>query len=245
MNNKNRIGFFTSSQASRLMETLKNGEPSQAYHGYVDEVFLEVLMCRSSSVNSKSISTKWGSLMEIVLFNMIGIGYKMTHKQTIKHSKYYGFWSGTPDLIMDKVKIGEIKSFYPKKFSSLSYCLSKKNISLFKKEFPSEYWQCVSNVILCDVTVAEIIAFMPYKSKLIEVIESIDQTDFLELNGLNPSDYYFMTDCDIEELPYLPDDSNMNTINSFEFEIPIEDIVFCTKRFIQANKDLQEKIKNC
>lgn len=239
MDNTNRSGFATSSQMSRIAASLKNGKPSQAFFGYVEEIIDERFMGRVASTNVKTRPMKWGNLMEIVLFNLLGMDYEMAHKKTIKHHKYSKIWSGTPDLIAAK-KIGEIKCFEPKAFSSLSRCLLKKDVQLFKDKFPKEYWQCVSNAILCKVQRAEIIAYMPYKSELIKIIDLITSTDFLEDNGLEPNDYYFMTTADIESLPYLPDDSPISNINSFEFEVPMEDQIFLTKRIIEAEKLVQE-----
>lgn len=263
MNNKNRIGFFTSSQMSRLIDfesrpmtdselkMHKNQNPGSRKKNieidgfakpgktYIQEVFLERQMNRPIDTVVKTQAMKWGSLMEVVLFSLLGLGYSMTHKQTIKHKKHSEFWSGTPDLIAKGIKIGEIKCFQPKNFALLSLCLLKKDIQLFKEEFPKEYWQCVSNAILCDLRRAEIIAYMPYKSELEEIIGQIENTNFLEMNGLDPQDYYFMSRNDIDSLAYLPDDSPMQNINSFEFEIPKEDIEFLTQRVVDAEKEVQ------
>lgn len=240
MDNKNRSGFVTSSQAYRIVASLKSGKPSQAFFGYIDEIVAERAMGRVCDVQVKTQPMKWGSLMEVVLFNLLGMEFEMSHKKTIKHHKYSKIWSGTPDLIAELIKIGEIKCFQPKNFALLSLCILKKNIELFKIEFPKEYWQCVSNAMLCKVKKAEIIAYMPYKKELKEIIQQIDETNFLERNNLDPYDYAFMSN-DIESLPYLPDDSKMSNINSFEFEIPMEDKMLLTKRIIEAEKLVELK----
>lgn len=267
MNNNNRKGFFTSSQMSRLInfdtrkmtkdeiaalkkENPKSRKTTTQGDGfgapgltYIEEVWLEREIGRVLDTEVKTQPIKWGSLMEVVLFDLLGLGYKMTHKQTLVHPKHSLFWSGTPDLIAEKKKIGEIKCYQPKKFAQLSKCLLKKSIPLFKEQFKEEYWQCVSNAILCGVTRAEIIAYMPYKKELEEIIEKIEDTNFLERNGLDPADYYFMTRNDIESLAYLPDDSKMSNINSFEFEIPEEDIKLLTERILSAEEKVQELSK--
>lgn len=263
MENSKRIGFFTSSEISKIvgfesrpmtdLELKKHKEQNPGSRKknieidgfakpgktYIQEVFLERSMNRTIDTVVKTQAMKWGNLMEVVLFNLIGLGYSMTHKQTIKHFKYSKFWSGTPDLISKGKKIGEIKCFQPKNFALLSLCLLKKDVEVFKNEFPKEYWQCVSNAILCELNVAEIIAFMPYKWQLKKIIDQIEETNFLEMNGLDPQDYYFMTRNDIESLAYLSDDSPMQNINSFEFEIPKEDIEFLTQRVVDAEKEVQ------
>lgn len=239
MDNTKRSGFFTSSQMSRCAASLKSGKPSQAYFGYIDEVADERAMGRVVDTEVNTQALKWGRLMEIILFNLLGMEYEMAHKKTILHHRYPTFWSGTPDLIATE-KIGEIKCYYPKKFSRLARCLKKKSVEEFKENFKEEYWQCISNAILCKVDKAEIIGYMPYKSELVEIIELITNSDFLEDNGLNPNDYYFMTTQSIETLPYLPDDSKMSNINQFEFEIPKEDILFLTQRVVSSDVAVKE-----
>jgi len=204
---------------------------------YIKKKRNEILMNRSSSVQVNTKPLKWGSLMEIVLFQKdeIGRDYRMAHKLTIVHDKIKHF-SGTPDLIELGVKIGEIKCYYPDNFCDLSVCLLKKDVELFKKEFPKEYWQCVSNAILCDVDRAEIIVFMPYYDELIDIIEQVEQTNILESNNLNPTDYWFLQNDDIETLPYLPNNSKMSNINRFEFEVPPNDKKFLISRIEEAIK---------
>lgn len=236
MENSKRIGRFTSSQMSRLCASLKNGTPSSAFRTYVEEVSLEREMQRTIKTRVKTQPMKWGNLMEVVLFNLLGLGYKMTHKMTIEHHKYPEDWSGTPDLIAEGVKIGEIKCYEPKKFMLLTRCLRKESVEAFKGDFPEEYWQCVSNAVLCGLKRAEIIVYMPYFSELKEIIEQVEDSNFLESNGLDPQDYYFLTRNDVESLPHLPDDSPVSNVNSFEFEVPIEDIQFLTKRVIEGKK---------
>lgn len=239
MDNSKRAGFFTSSQMSRLAASLKSGEPSAAYGTYVQEVAAERAMGRVISTDVKTQPIKWGSLMENVVFDHLGLGYKMTHKMTVVHPDFENSWSGTADLVAEKIKIGEIKCFQPKNFALLSMCLMKKDVGLLKSDFPKEYWQCVSNAILHRVDRAELIAFMPTKSELEEIIEKIDQTNFLEERGLDPADYYFMgTETDIGSLPYLPDDSPMRSINQFEFDIPEIDVDFLTGRVKMASDSM-------
>ena len=177
--------------------------------------------------------------MEVVLFNLLGLEYKLEYKNTFLHPKYGEFWSGTPDLVAED-KIGEIKCFEPLHFGKLSKLLIKGDIDEIKKEEKEVYWQCVSNAIICDKPKAEIIAYMPYKSELEAIIAQIEETNFLERHGMNDFDYYFMTHEPIETLPYLPDDSKFSNINKLVFEVPEEDKEFLTERMIEASKLLEE-----
>lgn len=245
MDNTLRAGFFTSSQGHKVVASLKSGKPSQTFFTYVKEVFSETLINRVGDVEIKARPVLWGSLMETVLFDRLDMGWTMTHKQTLVHDKYPEFWSGTPDFIAEH-KIAEAKCYYPKNFGLLSAVLNKGNIGLLEDEFPKEYWQCVSNAILCKKDIAVLIAFMPYKKDLIELIQKIEDTAYLEERGLAPEDYYWLTRADIEQLPYLPDDSPMSDINMMEFKVPQESKDFITERMILANterKNLIEKYK--
>lgn len=238
MDNSKRHGRFTSSQNHKATASLKSGKPSQAYFTYVAEKAVERSMQRTADTKVKVRAMLWGKLMEIVLFNLLGLEYKMVHKQTLVHPDYW-FWSGTPDLKTDK-KIGEIKCYEPKKFGLLSMCLLKKNVALLKENFKEEYWQCVSNACLLGVNRAELIAYMPTKTELKEIIEQVQEGNFLERNGLDPTDYIFwFNENNIESLPYLPDDSPMSSVNSFEFDVPREDIDFLTERLISANEEVE------
>ena len=262
MEEEKRIGNFTSSEIYKLIpmgsvpmtkEELaeykilnpksrkrnKDAGFSDLGKTYIKQKRNELLMNRTSSVQINTKPLKWGSLMEVVLFQKkeLGLDYRMAHKLTIIHDKIPHF-SGTPDLIQLGVKIGEIKSYYPDNFCNMSLCLLQKDIELFKSEFPKEYWQCISNAILCDVDRAEIIVFMPYKDELIDIIEQVEQTNLLEGNNLNPTDYWFLANDDIETLPFLPNDSKIKNINRFEFEVPKNDKEFLISRIKEAGKIL-------
>ena len=236
-----RIGRFTSSQMSRLCASLKSGKPSSAFFTYVDEVYCESQMGRSINHDVNTIPMRWGRLMEVVLFNLLGLDYTMAHKMTVVN-KDLPMHSGTPDLVSEQAKkTGEIKCYYPKKFSAMSLCINKKDVQLFKENFKEEYWQCVSNSVLLGYDKAEIICFMPYKKELQEIIEMVEDTNFLESNNLDPQDFYFLTNNVIDSLPYLPDDSKMSNINQFEFVIPQEDKDFMIERIEMATELIKSK----
>lgn len=243
MDNQFRAGYFTSSQMHRLCASLQSGKPSQAFKGYIEEVFAERLINRVSDVEVKTHATKWGSLMEVVLFNELGLTYEMTHKMTQTHPTHKDFWSGTPDLISKGVKIGEIKCYYPKNFALLSNCIIKQDYDLFKSEFPKEFWQCVSNAIIMGEKRAEIISFMPYRDELVEILKEIEESNFLERHKLEPNDYYFMRLENIESMPYLPRESKLPNINVFEFDIEQIDIDFLTERVLMAENEVKSLLE--
>lgn len=242
MNNTYRRGFFTSSQNHRLIayERGKQLGFNAKGHTYIEEVFIERIIGRVIDAEIDVISTKWGSLMEIVLFQLLDLGWTMTHKQTDRHPKHKNYWSGTPDFVAVD-KIAEAKCFYIKNFVKLSLCLLKQDIQIFKKEFPKEYWQCVSNAAIKDKNKAVIIAFMPTKKQLEKVIEDI--INICEQNGLDIGKYYFIDRNDIESMPYLPEDSKLDNINMFEFVVPKEDLRLLESRIIKAEIEVQKLLK--
>jgi len=232
-NSEKRIGRFTSSQVYRLCKSLKSGAPTKAFETYIEEVGISRALNRSTKTEVKTRPMLWGKVMEVVLFNLLGMEYTLEHKSTVTHSEYGDFWSGTPDLVA-KNKVGEIKCFEPMHFGRLSFALKSEDIETIKEIEPEAYWQTVSNAILCNKKRAEIIAYMPYRSELEEILTLIEESNFLERNELEPTDFYFMRMENIESLPYLPDDSGFSNINTFEFEVPEKDIEFLTNRIITA-----------
>lgn len=248
-NNKKATNVFETFEEAKNKKKLegkgivkKVDEIGAAFYTYAEEVASEIFIERSSKTEVKTQSMKWGSLMEVVLFNKLGMGWTMCHKQTILHPKYGHIWSGTPDLIADLI-CAEVKCFEPKNFGLLSMCLAKKDVELLKKKFPKEYWQVISNCIITEKKKAMIIAYMPKLSELEDIIDKISNTDFLEDNGLKVTDYYFMDKENIESLPYLNDDAKIDSIQSFQFDVPEEDVEFMTKRIIEFDKQVQEYLK--
>lgn len=242
-NSKLRIGNFTSSQIHRLCKSLKNGNPTASFYSYCEEVMVERQIKRSSKTNIKTRPMKWGKLMEVVLFNILGLEYTMEHINTKVHPEY-SFWSGTPDLIAPNVKTGEIKCFEPLHFVKLSNALLSKNTEVIKENEPEAYWQAVSNSLICGFDRTEIIAYMPYFSELELIIDKIESSDFLTDNNLDDKDYYFISRDEIDTLPYLPDDSPYSNINSFEFEIPESDKWFLIERVKMAEKEVEDKLNS-
>ena len=72
---------------------------------------------------------------------------------------------------------------------------------------------------------------MPYKSELEEIQEMAANYD-----GLDMWKYRFIYESEWWELSVLPDDSYYKNLNSFEFEVPKDDIDFLTERVELAIK---------
>lgn len=237
MEQEKRQGRATSSQMHKVCAGDKVDSPNKPFYTYAEEVAAERLIQRPLQTEVKTQSMKWGSLMEVVLFNKLDMGWTMEHKNTVIHRKYGDIWSGTPDLLATEI-CGEVKCYEPKKFVSFSLCLNKEDIFLVKKNFKEEYWQVISNSDLTKKKKAMLITFMPERSELEDIIDKIEVTDFLEDNNLRLSDYYFMSMENIEGLPYLPEGSKLDSINQFTFDVPVDDVIFMTKRIIMFEKEV-------
>jgi len=246
LNHSKRIGRFTSSQISRLCTSLKSGKPTSAFMTYVEEKADEILMCRISDVTVNTQAMRWGKLMEKVLISdelnyKEDFNVKVASEEPIIHSDLF-YYSGTPDIEHIGLKSIEVKCYYPKKFTALSRCLMKQDTELLKNSFPSEYWQTISNGILCNVDTVELICFMPYESFVLNMVEEINESDFLEARGFDLTDYFFLEwrDFNISNVPSLPDHSKLKNINRFEFTIPQEDKDFLLERVKLAGSELQK-----
>jgi len=243
LDHRKRFNRFTSSQIYKLCGSLKNGKPTATFHSYIKEVNVARFLGRRTQTSVNTKATKWGVLMETVLFGKVdrkGNNYSMSLNKTISHPELGEFWGGTPDFIgLDKT--AEIKCFEPLHFGKLVLALQTKNLEIIKKEEPAVYWQTVSNSIILGFEKAEIIAYMPYKFELLDTFKMIEETNFLERNNLNSSDYLYFNAENIEDFGYLPDDSKVSNINVFEFEIPKDDIELITNRVIEASKLLVNK----
>lgn len=236
---KERIGNFTNSEIYKLASSLKDGAPSQAYYTYIKQKAYERYLKRSTSMNKKNQSMTWGSLLEKRVYFNLPNNYVMMNKQTVVHPKY-NFWCGSVDFLVPNVKVSELKCFEPENFASYTLALMTKDCEKIKTEHPKEYWQIIGNSITNNVSFGEGITYMPYVSEAEEIREMMQDEDYLKSVGLDLKDVYWLHEKSNMELAFLPDDSKFSNLNIFEFEIPIEDKIFLTKRVLSANKLLNE-----
>lgn len=260
MNNIERQGHFTSSQIYKLIPfgkvlmteeeliefrknnpksrvKMKEGGFSQLGLTYIREKKLEIRMGRCLDIGGYSQATAWGNFMEFVIFSLLGLEYKMQSKDTFLHpNKELGkYWSGSVDLLVPNVKVAEIKCYQPKNFGFYADCLMQKDVDLFRKEFPAEYWQIVSNSIIHNVDRGEAILYMPYESEMDDIKEMAR-----DYEAEDSWKYRFIAEKDNKDLPCLPDGGYYENIVKFEFEIPKKDKVFLTSRVEEAIIKLKE-----
>jgi hypothetical protein len=236
IDNIERIGNFTSSNVFRLCASTGKGEVTAAFYTYVQEKMFERSLGRSLEMGAYSQAMAWGNFLEKRVNDNLPNGYQMVHKQTNVHPTHK-FWTGSPDFDCPTLdKIAELKCFEPKNFASYVTALLTEDLDKIKKEHPKEYWQIVSNSTIKGYSKGEAIVYMPYISEMDQIRALAEDPDYLAQIGLEPWQVRFIIEKSNSQLAVLPNDSKFKNLNIFEFEIPIEDKIFLTKRVMDANK---------
>jgi len=240
--NKKRVGNFTSSNIFKL---IKKGTGKNAFSvpgiTYIKERAIERKLNRSLDTDAYSQATSWGNVLESYVAKKLGDDYELVSDVTFTHDKHV-FWSGSPDMFFKpnnkKEAISEIKCFQLKMFAQYSDVLMKKDVELFKKEFPKEYWQIVSNCCIHNLDVGEAIIFAPYESDMEDVRLFVDE--YISENETNLWRYRFIQEKENYELPTIPLDSTYNDMTKFSFIVPEEDKKLLESRILEAEKFLNE-----
>lgn len=240
ISNTNRLGRITSSNAHLIMAKGKSKTDtfSAGCLTYLNKKKQERKLKRSVSVEKGGRSATWGKVLEGYVFDMLfDPDYELQSTETHLHPKYGEFWSGSPDLVAHD-KIGDIKCFEPYEFSLLADIINAKDSELLKANKPDIYWQLLSNAHIMGLNKVEIVAFMPYVTELGQIMDYLDNLD-----SDNPFAYKFISDAifngQIDELPYLPIDSEYKNLNRFEFEVNQDDMDLLEQRMILANDILK------
>ena len=235
--NKDRIGNFTSSNIYKLCVSLKSGDSSAAYYTYIKEKMFERKMKRSLDMGAYSQSMAWGKFLEKRVNDNLPMDYQMLHKSTAIHPKFH-YVAGSVDFLVPGVKVAELKCFEPKNFASYVTCLMTGDLELVKKEHPKEYWQMLNNSQIHKTPKMEAIVYMPYESEMDELRELAEDPEYLNEIGMQPWEVRFIAEKVSSQLAVLPNDSEFKNLNIFEFDVPIEDVIFLNKKIIEAGKIL-------
>lgn len=208
-----RFGNFTSSSIWNLMTNDKSGKRfGKPALTYIAEKRLEIRLGRNLQKEQGGRPTSWGSFIEERVFDMLPLDYKYQSDKRYSHPTLE-HWTGAPDMLT-AIKVCDIKCPYSiKEFCEKSDIMLAADPELLKKERPAEFWQLVSNAILTERSVAELIIYCPYQSELSDIKEMAnnymgDQNKISWLNWVED-----------EELPYLIDGNHYQNLCSFEFEV--------------------------
>lgn len=238
IHNEERIGNFTSSNISALLSDGKTkGTFGKPFYTYVAEKNMERRLGRSLNDISTAKPLVWGKLLENRCFDLLGMEYRLMSQDTIQH-KEIDFWSGSPDGVkLNPKTVIDIKCpMTLKSFCQFVDCIDigeGKTIENIREHHPDGekyYWQLVSNAILTDASVAELIIYLPYKSELQAIREYCEETD------MNPNKIAWIAFAEDDDLPYLIDGGYYKNIYTFSFDVPESDKKLLTDRVIEAGK---------
>lgn len=229
---RERFGTFSSSSMWKLMEKDKHGGFGKPAKTYIKQVNYERKLGRAINKEHNAKPTVWGTFIEQRAFNLLGLDYKLVSQERLFHPDIE-FWSGAPDLVKLNT-VCDVKS----PFNLEVFCdklNALKDIETYKKEYPEDYYQHISNAILLEkngisITHFEAILYVPFIDELDEIREETGGIDTLQKNlaWINYSEN--------AELPYILRNTGYNNLNVFRFEIPIEDKQELTQRVIEAGK---------
>jgi len=263
IHNQNRVGNFTSSKIAALLsmgsremtpEELaahkaefpkskkKNIEswPGKAALTYIEEKKMERRLGRSLSTEINARPLLWGSLVENRVFDLLGLEYSLTSKDTIVHPNY-PYWSGSPDAkkkntVPDFKCPLTLKSFcqlVDPLYRGLTGMDAMNAVREEHEEGETYYWQIVSNSCFEGQEFGELIVYMPYLAELLEIKEMADRDQ--------TGKYKWISYADINELPYLLPNGYYHNLNVIRFEIPKADKELLTMRVRQAGELLLNK----
>ena len=233
LQNENRIGNFTSSNAYLLVATDKTGKKfAETTMTYIEETNIERELGISIGNESSARPLEWGKHCEDFAFNEIDTGYTLTADTTIVHPEY-DFWSGSPDgttdtAVMDLKCPMTRKSFFKLVAGENIYSMVDgfaRGGAKYKKHSDGAkyYWQLVSNAILTGKKFGELIVYIPYLRDLLDIKNSA--------KGLYKWIYYA---ADIE-LPFIHEGGAFKNITVMRFAIPQKDIDLLTEKMVEAS----------
>lgn len=238
INNTARVGNFTSSEIVALTKKAKDGKSFGAPAlTYISETNMERRLGRSLTEEINARPLTWGKLLEGWAFEILGLEYTLTSKDTIVHPDI-PFWSGSPDggkynpkTVTDIKCPMTLKSFCQLVDAGLAGGIEQ--IREGHKDGDKFYFQLVSNAILTGCEYAELIVCMPYQSQLADIRLLASSVDADQL-----SRHYWIAMAGEDDLPFLNDGGYYKNVNAFGFKIPQADKDLLTDCVLQAGKML-------
>lgn len=231
-----RHSTFSSSSIWKLMTNDKKGTGFGAPGlKYIKQVRQEIALGRAINKEVSSKPLSWGKYIEERSFNKLSMDYVLISNKRLFHPEIPHF-SGMPDLVKPDT-VGDHKCpFSLEVFCDKIEVLESGDWELYKKEFPEDAWQLVSNAILLEVnglgpiTRGEAIIYVPLKSELQEIREGTALVNDPTLQ----KQLVWLQYADDNELPYLIDGGKYKNLNIFNFEIPEQDKEFLINRVKSA-----------
>jgi hypothetical protein len=240
LENKIRVGAFTSSEIHRLMSNNKQGTAFGAPGiSYIAEKNLERKLGRSLDLGKGSNATLWGQFLEQRVHDLMPVGYELMSKVTMPHPEYKDIWVGSQDnVVREESCVCDTKCYEPQKFAEYNDALIKAkatgDLSEWKKDYAKEYWQLISNACIWGFKYIEVILYMPYESELVEIKQAA-----IDYEDTDQWKYRFIYETDNSGLAYLPDgNAYYKNLNVYRFEAPEADKEALKERVLLAAKEL-------
>lgn len=225
--NPDRVGMFTSSSIHNLMSNGRGKDSiGKPFYTYCKKKAYETIAKRPLDNHAIANATEWGNLCEIEAFTLLPIDYSFQADERYIRDKHK--WSGSPDYTGEDL-VGDIKCpFTLLSAFTLSSCKKGEDLKKMKPEY---YWQLVSNSILCDKKYAELSVFVPKVSR------------FKSINARACNEDSIIRFKTINQLPFLPEESEFPEISTMRFEVPVEDKKALVARVILAGKEVSVILK--
>lgn len=214
--------------------------PGKAALTYIEEKKMERRLGRSLTTEINARATSWGSLVEGRVFDLLGLEYRLSSKETIVHPDY-PFWAGSPDAEKKNTAPDfkcplTLKSFcqlVDPLYRGLNGMDAMNAVREEHEEGETYYWQIVSNSCFKNLQFGELIVYMPYLAELLEIKQMADRDQ--------TGKYKWISYAEFDELPYLLPDGYYKNLNVIRFEIPKADKELLTMRVDQAGKLLNDE----
>jgi hypothetical protein len=229
INNKLRVGNFTSSEIVALTKKDRSGKGWGAPAlTYIEETNMERRLGRSLTDEVNARPLIWGKLLESRVFELLGLEYMLTSQDTSRHPSI-NYWEGSADgkkmdegkTVMDIKCPMTLKSFcqlVQPLYDGLTGMDAMNAIRENHKDGEKYYWQLVSNSCIEDTKYAELIVYMPYQSELADIRHMVQN-----VSGDQMGKHYWIAMSNEDELPFLLEDGFYRNLNVIRFEVPVAD----------------------
>jgi len=227
MQDDTRTATFSSSQIYRLMTNGKAaGSLGVPALKYIKQVQYEIKLGRSIQKEVEAKPLSWGNFNEPRVFRKLGSEYQYVARQGRLFHPEIKHFSGIPDFLKGYDTVSDCKClFNMEKFCDKMEAI--KTYQTFKDEFPEDFWQLVSNLILLranglQIDYIESISYVPFESELEEIRADAALTFDDSMKWLS-----WTTDAG---LPWLKNGMTYQNITAARWRVDEKDVEECIER---------------
>jgi hypothetical protein len=238
-----RAANFSSSNAWKLMTNDKSGKPfGSPGKSYIKQVNYERMLGRSINADRDSRPTTWGTFVERRAFDLLPLDYQLISSTRLYHPSLP--LTGMPDLRKENIVADAKCPFSLEVFCDKLSALS--DLELYKKLFPEDYWQHISNSVLLEahgfnINSFEAVIYVPFKSELDDIRIMVQN-----YTGEDMYRFKWIAFANDEEMPYILEDGRFRNLNVVKHDIPfldkqafIERVELASKELIELNKTVE------